>query len=132
MALIDGLLNEITRGHAIQALSYSALPGDERELVRWDVGALRGLVGGYGIEGVRRRHLLDALARSAQARGVPIVYGHQLVEVETRGEGVVARFANGQTVEGSFLVGCDGLHSNTRAHLFGRENATYTGLTQVR
>jgi 2-polyprenyl-6-methoxyphenol hydroxylase-like FAD-dependent oxidoreductase len=45
---------------------------------------------------------------------------------------VTAIFENGQFAKGSFAVGCDGLHSKTRAVLFGNETAEYTGLTQVR
>ena len=60
-----------------------------------------------------------------------VVFGHQLVGLEEHEDHVVVRFANGQEDEASFVVGCDGLHSNTRACLFGKEAAVYTGLTQV-
>ena len=38
---------------------------------------------------------------------------------------------NGKTDSASFVAGCDGLHSNTRISLFGKEEATFTGLVQV-
>lgn len=40
-------------------------------------------------------------------------------------------FENGVSDFGSFVVGCDGLHSSTRKELFGEAKASYTGLTQV-
>jgi len=40
-------------------------------------------------------------------------------------------FENGVTDTASFLVGCDGLHSDTRRSLFGREKPNFTGLTQT-
>lgn len=132
LALIPGLLEEITRGHVVQSVSYSMLPDDKGELARADISLLRGLTGGFGVEGVRRKHLLDVLSASVHARGIPIVYGHQLVNIEQHTNSVTTTFANGTTAEGSFLIGCDGLHSNTRNWLFGKEQAMYTGLTQVR
>ena len=63
--------------------------------------------------------------------GVPIVFGHELVSLEQDADGVRATFANGKTDSASLLVGCDGLHSNTRVALFGEEAADFTGLTQV-
>ena len=131
LALTPGLLDEITRGHIAQTISYSVLPEDERELSRFDVSFMREVSGGFSMEGVRRAHFLDVLSASAMARGVPIVYGHQLVDVEQTADSVTITFANGATAQGSFLVGADGLHSTTRACLFGQEQATYTGLTQV-
>ena len=131
LALLPGLLDEITRGPIAQSVNYSVLPEDEGELARFDMALVRELGGGHGVEGVGRAHLLAVLARSAQARGVEIVYSHQLVDLVQKEDGVEAVFANGAKAEGSFLIGCDGLHSNTRILLFGKEKATYTGLTQV-
>jgi 2-polyprenyl-6-methoxyphenol hydroxylase-like FAD-dependent oxidoreductase len=40
-------------------------------------------------------------------------------------------FANGTKDTASFVVGCDGLHSNTRIALFGKEKADFTGMVRV-
>ena len=45
---------------------------------------------------------------------------------------VKVRFANGVEEEGSFVVGCDGLHSNVRKVLFGVDKPDFTGLVSVR
>ncbi len=112
-------------------MQYSALPADERELVR--LRTPQKALTGYAVSGVRRPVLLHALVDEAQARGVPVVFGHQLVGFEQHAdsEGVTVRFANGRTDTGSFVVGCDGLHSDTRKTLFGEEAVSFTGLTQV-
>ena len=84
------------------------------------------------MSGVRRPVLLRVLVKEAQAQGVRVVFGHQLVSFEQHEDSVTARFANGETDTGSFLVGCDGLHSDARKALFGEQPADYTGLCQVR
>lgn len=68
--------------------------------------------------------------------GVPISYEKNVVGVEQSDdegeESVQVLFADGGSDTGSFIVGCDGLHSRTRIALFGKEQAHYTGMTQVR
>jgi salicylate hydroxylase len=53
--------------------------------------------------------------------------GHRLVELEQKGERVVARFENGQSTEADLLVGADGIHSRVRHLLFGPEKPRFTG-----
>jgi salicylate hydroxylase len=53
--------------------------------------------------------------------------GHKLVDLESKGERVVARFENGGAVEADLVVGADGIHSRVRHLLFGREKARFTG-----
>ncbi len=128
LGLIPGLLDEIERCPVDEMISYSVLPGDERELMRNKFPRERF---DHGIEGVKRPVLLRALIEGAQARGVPVHFGHQLVDFQQHEDNVTVKFANGKTDEGSFVIGCDGLHSNTRICLFGEEEASFTGLTQV-
>ncbi|TFK88619.1 FAD/NAD(P)-binding domain-containing protein [Polyporus arcularius HHB13444] len=128
LGLIPGLLDEIDRCPVDEMISYSILPGEERELMRNKFPRERF---DHGIEGVKRPVLLRALIEGAQARGVPVHFGHQLVDFEQHEESVIVKFANGKTDEGSFVIGCDGLHSNTRICLFGEEEASFTGLTQT-
>ena len=68
----------------------------------------------------------------AQKLGIPIHFGHKLVELEQAAESVTVTFANGAKETFSFVIGCDGLHSNTRGCLFGETPADYTGVSQVR
>lgn len=72
------------------------------------------------------------LIKYAEDIGVEIKWGHKLTHLEQSEDNVRAVFANGETSIGSFMVGCDGLHSNTRMELFGDQKADYTSLTQVR
>lgn len=69
---------------------------------------------------------------SAKEKGVDIRFNYSLIGIEQVEDSVTAIFQNGERIKGSMLIGCDGLHSNTRIALFGNETAAYTGLTQVR
>ena len=91
---------------------------------------------GHGMFGVRRTAFHGVLVDAAKAEGIEIRWGRQLQGLrEVKGENgedeVIAMFTNGETERGSFAVGCDGLHSNTRVSLFGNENPTFTGVVQV-
>ena len=86
---------------------------------------------GYGIRGIQREALLRHLCTSAEKYGIPIKWDHMLVDLEDQGTEVEVRFSNGVKEKASFVVGCDGLHSNTRICLFGRETPDFTGLVQV-
>ena len=122
-------MDKIPKHELTEIIQYSALAEDQRELVR--TPAQQKQLAGYAISGVRRPVLLRALIEEAQARGVPVVFGHQLVSFEQHEDSVTVRFANGKTDTGSFVVGCDGLHSDTRKTLFGEEAVSFTGLIQV-
>ncbi|MCA2180696.1 FAD-dependent monooxygenase [Nonomuraea glycinis] len=63
---------------------------------------------------VKRADLYRALRDEAVRRGVRIEYGKRLVEAETTGGRVLARFADGGTATGDLLIGADGLRSRTR------------------
>ena len=87
--------------------------------------------------GVKRETLQRVLVQQAGARGIQIQWGHHLsglreVERENSEPEVELTFLNGKTARASFVVGCDGLHSNTRTELFGDMMPDYTGLVQVR
>ncbi len=73
------------------------------------------------------------LIEQVEKRGIPIVWGKEVVGVkdEKEGDGVIVQLKDGETVEGDMLVGCDGLHSKVRNALFGKEEARYMGITQV-
>ncbi|RDX45664.1 FAD/NAD(P)-binding domain-containing protein [Lentinus brumalis] len=129
LELIPGLLDKIVRCRVDEMISYSALPEDEGELTRSRSQLAEVL--GHGIEGTRRPVFLRSLIEGAQERGIPVHFSHQVVDVEQHGDSVTVRFADGTTDEGSFVVGCDGLHSNTRVSLFGKQEAIFTGLTQT-
>ena len=86
---------------------------------------------GLGYRGVKRETLLRYLSTSAERYGIPIKWGHMLTGLEDLGTDVEVSFSNGVKERASFVVGCDGLHSNTRVSLFGGETPRFTGLVQV-
>jgi salicylate hydroxylase len=112
--------------------SYSTLAEDEGLLGDNDAPADVRDAFGYPMRGVRRTELLRLLVNTADVQGIPIHWDHRLIDIEQTDGGVKAIFANGFIDTGTFLVGCDGLHSVTRSVLFGEDPITFLGLTQVR
>lgn len=55
--------------------------------------------------------------------------GHTLVEQQQRGDRIVARFANGNSIEADFLLGADGIHSRVRAQFINDGDPVYRGYT---
>ena len=129
LSLIPGLIEKIPKREISEAILWSSLPEDERELARYQMPIKE--LAGFGVNGVRRPALLRTLIEEAQAQGVPVKFGHQLVSFDQHKDNVTVKFANGATDSASFVVGCDGLHSDTRVTLFGKEPVSFTGLTQV-
>ena len=65
-----------------------------------------------------RATLLEAILATAQRRKVEVTFEKRLVRIEDRpDQPVVAHFADGTSAEGDFLIGADGVHSATRAHV---------------
>jgi len=132
LSLLPGLFAAIPGKDIVSMSSYSTLEEDEGLLGENDVPSNVRDAFGYPMRGVRRTELLQHLVDNAEIQGIPIHCDHRLVDIEQSEGGVKAIFANGFTDTGSFLVGCDGLHSVTRTVLFGEGPITFLGLTQVR
>jgi salicylate hydroxylase len=132
LSLLPGLFDSIPGKDIDSMSSYSTLGVDEGILGDNDVPANIRQVFGYPMRGVRRTELIKLLVDTAEAQGIPILWDHRLTDIEQTDVGVRAIFANGFIDTGTFLVGCDGLHSATRKVLFGEEPTTFLGLTQVR
>lgn len=64
---------------------------------------------------IRRAELHQILLRGALAAGAQVRFGARLSGLETQPDSVLARFADGSQLSADFLVGCDGLRSQTRA-----------------
>ncbi len=77
---------------------------------------------------MHRADLHAALAAAVRAIDPDCIQlGCALVSLESRADGVEARFANGQVAASDWLVGADGIHSAVRAALFGRDTPHFTG-----
>lgn len=61
-----------------------------------------------------RADLYRALSEQAAQHDVRVEYGKEFVAAERIEGGVRARFADGTTADGDFLVGADGIHSRVR------------------
>lgn len=79
---------------------------------------------------IHRADLLNALRMKLPAEFV--LLGHRVEVIDTTGANPVVRFADGTSREVDALIGADGIHSPTRAALFGPESPQFTGLVSYR
>ncbi|KAJ7676503.1 hypothetical protein DFH06DRAFT_1466010 [Mycena polygramma] len=131
LSLIPGLIDHLPGMVVDEAKVYSLVPTDECLLAESSFpGDLR-REHGHGMVGVQRPKFLTLLSDTALARGIPIHFERAVVGVEQMEKHVRVQLNTGETDMASFVVGCDGLHSNVRIALFGKEDAAFTGLTQT-
>ncbi|EKM53969.1 uncharacterized protein PHACADRAFT_145505 [Phanerochaete carnosa HHB-10118-sp] len=125
-----GLIGRLHGWSIDNMLFYSDLSEDSGVIAENDVPKRLRSKFGPTFFGIRRPVVLQALIDHAEYSGVLTKWGHKLVSLEQGENSVKVRFANGAEDTASFVVGCDGLHSNTRVCLFGESPANFTGLTQ--
>ncbi|XHG01788.1 hypothetical protein AWENTII_005159 [Aspergillus wentii] len=101
-----------------------------------DVASTFGVKYGQPAVGVPRTKLNLRLKEMLLERGIKVCEGWELTNIEENDTGVKAFFSNGQSIEGSFLIGCDGIKATSRCVLLekygvheGRPH--FTGLTQT-
>jgi 2-polyprenyl-6-methoxyphenol hydroxylase-like FAD-dependent oxidoreductase len=61
-----------------------------------------------------RGDLNAVLIAALSAQNIPITYYKRLHSIDTGNRTVIARFTDGSMAEGDIVVGCDGIHSQTR------------------
>ncbi|KAI0344757.1 FAD/NAD(P)-binding domain-containing protein [Trametopsis cervina] len=125
LSKIPGLVESLPGIDLERTAFYSVLPEDKGLLAQQPIPSAERL------RGLRRAGFHKALVDAAVQAGVEIKWGHKLVSLEQSHNSVTVTFENGTKDTGSFVVGCDGLHSNTRKCLFGEEKAEFTGLCQT-
>ncbi|PQE31679.1 Salicylate hydroxylase protein [Rutstroemia sp. NJR-2017a WRK4] len=86
--------------------------------------------------GVKRTEFNLHLKQAVLDAGIELHEGWKLVDIEDSEYGVTAISEDGQKVEGSFLIGCDGIRAMSRSILLKRKGieepeASYTGLIQT-
>lgn len=69
--------------------------------------------------------LFEAVSERCGANAIHV--GHELVSCADEGARVAAQFANGDSDKADVLIGADGIHSRTRACVFGPDKPVYTG-----
>ena len=96
----------------------------------WRVGELANSAERYGSPywQVHRGdfHAVLVRALAERARGA-VRTGARCIGFEQDTDGVTLRLENGENARGDALIGADGVHSCTRAALFGDGHATFTG-----
>ncbi|KAG4027425.1 hypothetical protein MFRU_030g00610 [Monilinia fructicola] len=86
--------------------------------------------------GTKRSSFNLSLEKAVVDAGIEFHPGWKLANIEESEKGVVAVSEGGQRIEGSFLIGCDGIKAASRDILLKRKGydepeATYTGLVQT-
>ena len=127
--MIPDLIPHIPGHHIDRMTSYSIASNEI--LADNEVSGILQSKYGFGMIGVQRTGFHRLLTETAATHGIPIHWGHQLSSLEQTDSEVTVRFKNGVSATASIVIGCDGLHSQTRISLFGKENPTFTGLIQV-
>ena len=97
------------------------------------LGAVRnGAVPGQGARSVvvKRGAVHRILREAAIRQGIPITWGRSIADIEITSDNmVIARFTDGTTTQGGFLIGSDGIHSRTRQIIApNAPKPSYTGL----
>ncbi|KAH7926526.1 FAD/NAD(P)-binding domain-containing protein [Leucogyrophana mollusca] len=132
LSLIPGLVERIPGCAPERLIQISYLEGQEEVLSDSDVSpATMKQMYGFAMCGVRRADFHNLLVETAKEHGIEFKWGHQAVGFDQSDDEVRVTFANGESDVASFVVGCDGLHSNTRIALFGHDKADFTGLVQI-
>jgi len=136
LAQIPGLLDKLPASTVDNFKSISTLvEGKEEIMVDMGSQVPTGMSKqvSLAMKPVIRAQFLRTTVQYALDLGVEIKWGHKLSRIE-QGEiddPVRVFFENGASDVGAFVVGCDGLNSNTRKEIFGPVKADYTGLTQT-
>lgn len=91
---------------------------------------------GRAATGIKRTTMNMMLRDNVVDHGVEVRCGWELADIYEDDKCVRATFSNGEVVEGSFLIGCDGIKSQTRMALTKARGVqedlpTFTGLSQV-
>jgi len=79
---------------------------------------------------MHRADLLRVIQSAVPAESVEL--GRKCVGLDSSGDALRLRFADGQSAEADAVIGADGIHSAVRNTVFGASPATYSGLCAFR
>lgn len=131
LAKLPGLLKYVDAYPVDELQLYSVVPEDKGFIGSTDHPRILREKDGLGVRSCSRGLLQRRLSEYAAEKGVPVHWGHKMESLVQDDKSVTVTFGNGVQETFSFVVGCDGLHSQTRNILFGEQPATYTGLSSV-
>ena len=63
---------------------------------------------------IKRGILTKALREEVINKSIDLHFNKKLKDIKDLGNKVIAHFEDGTSIEGDFLIGCDGIHSRTR------------------
>ncbi|WP_179046056.1 FAD-dependent monooxygenase [Sphingobium lactosutens] len=72
-----------------------------------------------------RADLLDIFAKAIAADRIHL--GHRCIGLRELPESVAVVFENGKQIEADVVIGADGIHSEVRNHLYGKDSPEFTG-----
>ncbi|PWY75040.1 salicylate hydroxylase [Aspergillus heteromorphus CBS 117.55] len=133
-----GVLDELDRlgpesGTDVDAIElYSARSGRTLGAINFTDQNGQGF-GGYKGRRVMRIILSLAMLKVIErTKNVNVVFGKKLIRGKETKDKAVLYFQDGTTATGDLVLGCDGVHSNTRTHWVSPESPSeYTGISFV-
>jgi len=86
----------------------------------------------YPATRVHRRDVRDLLLARLDAEGIPVHYSKKFKEVvEETASSVTVAFEDGTRATGDFVVGCDGIHSRIRHHVYPNSDPEFQGVMGI-
>ncbi|EPS35069.1 hypothetical protein H072_11419 [Dactylellina haptotyla CBS 200.50] len=87
----------------------------------------------YGANSLRiaRKDVQGALLAKVAECGIKVHFSKRLENIEQTPENITAIFADGTSVTGDILIGCDGTHSIVRKCIDPDRNPIYTGISNT-
>jgi 2-polyprenyl-6-methoxyphenol hydroxylase-like FAD-dependent oxidoreductase len=115
-----GLLPEI-RAAGMTDRAITLLDAHGEVLLKTDADRVMGSVTGFDVE-ISRGVLSSMIYAASLEKGCRYFFNDSIAKLEQTGSKVHVTMASGSTAEYDYVIGADGLHSNTRKLAFGEES----------
>lgn len=80
----------------------------------------------FELRQIHRADLHELLVTSVRRNDANAIHlGHSFMSAKQDAESVTAQFANGTDATGTVLIGCDGIRSAVRQHLYGKDDPEF-------
>ncbi|KIM26901.1 hypothetical protein M408DRAFT_24927 [Serendipita vermifera MAFF 305830] len=110
----------VDKGGRLEYMAFRR--GDSNEtLAEQPIGDLFSEKYGFSSYGVVRSEYCRGLRALAKERGVDMRFKLRLKSITETDKIVTAHFTNGEDLSADLLIGCDGIHSPTRAYVVGED-----------